>query len=140
MNHKLHKLKKVKKIGGMVVKAGTRKWRRQEKKKARLAALAERKRMRQQRKAVGGGLAAVGNKGLAGAADDDGVPGVRVGTLNGAVAEGNRGLWFFRVPGLGGAKRWGIKQAVRTGRQALRRAHAHTKGKGKPAPALVHLV
>ena len=156
------------------MKKGTRKWRQEEKKKARLQAWHEKKGLRTQKQghphglhglhqegggvgAHGGGLAAVGRAGLASLQHqkqqleqeeeeeereaEGGVEGVRVGTMQGAMGSGGGDKGFRgvgRVPGMGGARRFGFKKAVRYARKAIRRVHGGKKSQGKGK--LVHLV
>ena len=175
-------------MGGYIFKKGTRKWRQEEKKKARLQAWHEKKGLRSTQKqghvhthglhgphqqqgavvgAPGGGLAAVGRAGLASLqqqqqqqkqqlgeeeeeaeAEEGGVEGVLVGTIQGALGGGRGGgdkgfRGVRRVPGIGGARRFGFKKAVRYARKAVRRVHAGKKGQGKGQGGkgkLVHLV
>lgn len=152
-------------MGGFIVKKGTRKWRQEEKKKERLQAWHEKKELRKQKQGhthghglhqqggvvgIGGEVATVGRGGLAllqyqkqqqqqeeEEEEDEGVEGVRVGTVH-EVVSGGGGDKGFRVPGMGGARHFGFKKAVRYTRNALRRVHGGKKGQGKGK--LVHLV
>lgn len=140
LDHKLKKLKRVKKVGGLVVKAGTRKWRKEQKKRERLAAWRERKQQRQQ---IHKGLAAVGDKGLlaasaleAGTAGGEGaeVEGVRVGTINAALSSDKGFHGMARgVSCLRGMRRWAFKpfRHLRRGFKHLKRLHHGAGGKGK---------